>query len=85
LRLLSTLNRAKLNAAIETKSFLAGTGYRRTRPDADGGKSQRLELRFDGVAGCLRTPNGGSSRQIVLIVNRGRFVRGLMTYVNAQD
>jgi DNA (cytosine-5)-methyltransferase 1 len=40
------------------------TGYRRTR----SGK-QCLELRFDGVAGCLRTPGGGSSKQF-LIVNR---------------
>ncbi|MGI5868544.1 MAG: DNA cytosine methyltransferase [Kiritimatiellia bacterium] len=37
-------------------------GYRRTR----NGK-QVLELRFDNVAGCLRTPEGGSSRQIVVI------------------
>lgn len=37
------------------------TGYRRTR----NGK-QSLELRFDGIAGCLRTPNGGSSRQFVV-------------------
>lgn len=36
-------------------------GYRRTR---DG--KQSLELRFDGIAGCLRTPNGGSSRQFVV-------------------
>lgn len=37
------------------------TAYRRTR---DG--KQSLELRFDGIAGCLRTPNGGSSRQFVV-------------------
>ena len=37
-------------------------GYRRTR----NGK-QVLELRFDNVAGCLRTPEGGSSRQVVVI------------------
>ena len=29
---------------------------------------QRAEVRFDGVAGCLRTPDGGSSRQTVLMV-----------------
>ena len=29
---------------------------------------QRAELRFDGMAGCLRTPGGGSSRQLLLIV-----------------
>lgn len=40
---------------------LYATGYRRTR----GGK-QVLELRCDGVAGCLRTPAGGSSRQYLV-------------------
>lgn len=40
------------------------TGYRRTR----SGK-QVLEIRCDGVAGCLRTPAGGSSRQY--LVQRG--------------
>ena len=37
------------------------TGYRRTRSGR-----QVLELRCDGVAGCLRTPTGGSSRQYVI-------------------
>ena len=38
------------------------TGYKRIR-----GGEQRLEIRTDGIAGCLRTPSGGSSRQHVLI------------------
>ncbi|MDL2273762.1 DNA cytosine methyltransferase [Oscillospiraceae bacterium OttesenSCG-928-G22] len=42
------------------------TGYRRTR----NGK-QRLELRFDGVAGCLRTPEGGSSKQFIVVKHEG--------------
>ena len=29
---------------------------------------QRAEVRFDGVAGCLRTPVGGSSRQTIIVV-----------------
>jgi DNA (cytosine-5)-methyltransferase 1 len=37
-------------------------GYRRVR----NGK-QCLELRFDGLAGCLRTPEGGSSKQFVIV------------------
>ena len=40
---------------------------------------QRLEIRFDGVAGCLRTPEGGSSRQIVLIVDDNKVHTRLMT------
>ena len=34
-----------------------------------GRRLQRAELRNDGLAGCLRTPGGGSSRQILLFVN----------------
>lgn len=38
------------------------TGYRRTRHG-----EQQLELRFDGIAGCLRTPEGGSSKQFLVV------------------
>ena len=48
------------------KSFV-GTIYRRKR----AGKTQ-AEVRFDGIAGCLRTPKGGSAKQIVIVVDRGR-------------
>ncbi|MBB4199671.1 DNA (cytosine-5-)-methyltransferase [Rhodoblastus sphagnicola] len=51
-----------------------GAVYRRTRIDEHGQKAQRAEVRFDGVAGCLRTPGGGSSRQILLEVH-GETVR----------
>jgi site-specific DNA-cytosine methylase len=30
---------------------------------------QRAEVRFDNVAGCLRTPGGGSSRQLLIFVS----------------
>ena len=50
---------------IDSLDNVVATGYRRTR----NGK-QCLELRFDGVAGCLRTPEGGSSKQF-LVVKRG--------------
>jgi p-aminobenzoyl-glutamate transporter AbgT len=46
---------------------MVGGAYRRTR--TEGGKSvQRVEVRFDDVSGCLRTPAGGSSRQLLIIV-----------------
>jgi DNA (cytosine-5)-methyltransferase 1 len=77
--MLSALNRKKLDAAIALKGFFAGTAYRRTRPDAAGAKTQRLEIRFDGTAGCLRTPNGGSSRQTVILVDKGVVRSRLMT------
>jgi DNA (cytosine-5)-methyltransferase 1 len=34
-------------------------------------KVQRAEVRFDGLAGCLRTPRGGSSRQTLLVIEGG--------------
>jgi DNA (cytosine-5)-methyltransferase 1 len=77
--MLSPLNQRKLRAVTAISGFFAGTAYRRTRPDAQGKKVQRLEIRFDGVAGCLRTPNGGSSRQTVILVNEGKAQSRLMT------
>jgi DNA (cytosine-5)-methyltransferase 1 len=44
-----------------------GTAFRRVR---SGG--QRTEVRFDGLAGCLRTPRGGSGKQIVIVIDAGR-------------
>ncbi len=32
----------------------------------------RAEIRFDGMAGCLRVPRGGSARQIVIAIDRGK-------------
>jgi len=49
-------------------------GYRRTRQ----GK-QVLELRFDDLSGCLRTAEGGSSRQFVLLHDRGVWNARLIT------
>jgi DNA (cytosine-5)-methyltransferase 1 len=49
------------------------------RPNDEGKTVQRLEIRFDGIAGCLRTPNGGSSRQTVIVVDRGHARSRLMT------
>jgi DNA (cytosine-5)-methyltransferase 1 len=77
--MLSAVNKSKLDAARRAKTFFAGTGYKRTRPDESGNKVQRLEIRFDGIAGCLRTPNGGSSRQTVIIVDKGCVRSRLMT------
>jgi DNA (cytosine-5)-methyltransferase 1 len=44
-----------------------GAVFRRMRSE-NGKKTQRAEARFDGLAGCLRTPAGGSSRQMLLVV-----------------
>ena len=42
--------------------LIYATGYRRTRHG-----QQQLELRCDGIAGCLRTPEGGSSKQYLVV------------------
>jgi DNA (cytosine-5)-methyltransferase 1 len=68
LSLMSEGNRQKVEAASRSGRRLVGTIYRRTRPDEHGVKHQRAEVRFDGIAGCLRTPGGGSSRQTILVV-----------------
>ena len=72
LAMMSSLNQAKVKAAKAAGRRLVGGIYRRTRPDGNGGKAQRAEVRFDDVSGCLRTPSGGSSRQTVLVVNGER-------------
>jgi DNA (cytosine-5)-methyltransferase 1 len=68
LNLMSPLNRQKVSEAIRSGRRMVGAVYRRTRPDETGIKRQRAEVRFDDVVGCLRTPAGGSSRQIILVV-----------------
>jgi DNA (cytosine-5)-methyltransferase 1 len=72
--LMSPVHLEKLKKAQLLKTRIVGTVYRRIRPDADGVKTQRAEIRFDQIAGCLRTPVGGSSRQTIVIVE-GRNVR----------
>jgi len=61
-------NIEKVEAAKRAGNRMVGGLYRRTRPTKDGGKVSRWEIRFDGLAGCLRVPTGGSSRQTVMIV-----------------
>ncbi|HLZ85135.1 MAG TPA: DNA cytosine methyltransferase [Caulobacteraceae bacterium] len=68
LELMSDRNLAKVEAARGAGRRMVGALYRRTRTDEDGGKRQRAEVRFDDLAGCLRTPAGGSSRQTLLVV-----------------
>lgn len=68
LAMMSEINLKKLRQAERMGRRIAGTAYKRTRRDETGRKAQRVEVRFDGIAGCLRTPAGGSSRQIVIVV-----------------
>jgi DNA (cytosine-5)-methyltransferase 1 len=68
LDMMTDLNRKKVEAAKQLGTKVVGTIYRRTRPDENGVKRQRAEVRFDEVAGCLRTPAGGSSRQTIMLI-----------------
>lgn len=69
LEMMAPAHRARVEAARRSGELKVGSVYRRTRPSPDGGREQRAEVRFDGVAGCLRTPGGGSSRQTILVVD----------------
>lgn len=68
LSMMSDVNLSKIAKAKRAGRRTVGTMYKRTRLDQQGKKTQRAEVRFDGVAGCLRTPAGGSSRQLVIVV-----------------
>lgn len=74
LNLMSDINRRKVQQALKAEKRMIGGVYRRTR---DG--VQRAEVRFDDVAGCLRTPSGGSSRQTIMIIERGKIRSRLLS------
>ena len=58
----------KVEAAKRAGKRMVGGVYKRMRDEADGVRRQRAEVRFDDIAGALRMPTGGSSRQTVMIV-----------------
>lgn len=69
LSLMSARHLDKVDRAKRTGKRMVGSLYRRTRIDAAGNRVQRAEVRFDDLAGCLRTPAGGSSRQSIVVVD----------------
>jgi DNA (cytosine-5)-methyltransferase 1 len=56
------------------KKYRYATAFRRVR----NGRSM-AELRTDGIAGCLRTPRGGSGRQILFKAGKGLYRVRLLT------
>lgn len=56
----------ELERLKKRKRWGHATAFRRVR----NGRSM-AELRFDGIAGCLRTPKGGSARQILVQAGYG--------------
>ena len=73
LDMMTDANRAKIKCA-RRQGRAVGFLYKRTRSGV-----QRAEVRFDGIAGCLRTPQGGSSRQTVMVVDRNRIRSRLLS------
>lgn len=71
---LSPRHAAQAQAMIEGPAPRFATAFRRVRK----GRSM-AELRTDGIAGCLRTPRGGSGRQILFKAGQGRRQVRLLT------
>ena len=69
---------ARWRSALADGEPVVAAVFRRIRREG-GVKVQRAELRLDGLAGCLRTPGGGSSRQLLLVGGAGRTRSRLLT------
>ncbi len=67
-------HRKSADEAIAKRRWTYGTVFRRVR----SGRTV-AELRTDGIAGCLRTPRGGSARQILLKAGYGKYHFRLLT------
>lgn len=74
LDLMAPSHRQAVEARVKAGGRAVGAVFRRMR-----GGQQRAEVRFDGLAGCLRTPRGGSSRQTLLVVDEGQVRSRLLT------
>ena len=71
---MSPLHRAVADKMISGARWSYGTVFRRMR-----NSKSMAELRTDGIAGCLRTPRGGSGRQILFKAGKGRYFARLLT------
>jgi DNA (cytosine-5)-methyltransferase 1 len=71
---MSQRHRIIADRMINSAGWNFGTVFRRVR---EGGSM--AELRVDGIAGCLRTPRGGSGRQILVKAGFGEFYARLLT------
>ena len=71
---MSPKHRETAERMIAARLVSYGTVFRRVRH----GKCM-AELRSDGIAGCLRTPKGGSAKQILFEAGRGTYRVRLMT------
>jgi DNA (cytosine-5)-methyltransferase 1 len=74
LKMMSSINLDYLKDLQDLPDYAYCTMYRRVREGR-----QRAELRKDGIAGCLRTASGGSSRQMLVRVGVGTIRMRVMT------
>jgi DNA (cytosine-5)-methyltransferase 1 len=72
--MMSAAHREKVERILVAGTAWVGTIFRRIRE-----KQMRAEVRFDGLAGCLRTPRGGSAKQIVIACAGGALRMRWMT------
>lgn len=63
-----TRHRYILDKMVSNNHLSYGTVFRRMRE-----RRSTAELRTDGIAGCLRTPRGGSSKQILIQAGFGEW------------
>ena len=71
---MSPRHRAVADQMIDGSRWSYGTVFRRMR-----NSRSMAELRTDGIAGCLRTPRGGSGRQILFKAGKGQSFARLLT------
>lgn len=76
---MSDRHRKVVDTWLDLEQWSYGTVFRRVRKQSDGSKRSMGELRWDGIAGCLRTPKGGSGRQIVVKAGHHKFSARLLT------
>jgi len=71
---MSPRHRILADSMISGNTWSYGTVFRRIRNE-----KSMAELRTDGIAGCLRTPRGGSGRQILFKAGKGQYFARLLT------
>ena len=70
LGMMSEQHLSKVRELQASGTKVIATIYKRTRFDKNNNRVQRAEIRTDGIAGCLRTPSGGSSRQTIMLIEK---------------
>lgn len=71
---MSPVQRERLNGFIAGRRITARTAYRRTRSGVPV-----WEMRAEDISGCLRTARGGSSKQALAVMGKGKLKVRWMT------